>query len=66
MWMKSQFPHEHQQKQGGLVMQLGLNEGVGVMLGMLVLISALPFLMYLLERNLDEPKRKRAGVHRRP
>lgn len=46
-------------------MQLGLNEGVGVMLGMLLLISALPFLMYLLERHLDEPKRKRVNVNAR-
>lgn len=40
-------------------MSLGLNEGLGVIVVMLLLISALPFLMYLLERRLDEPKRER-------
>lgn len=46
-------------------MRFGLDEDVEVIVGMLVLISALPFLMYLLERHLDEPKRERLRGHDR-
>jgi uncharacterized membrane protein YdfJ with MMPL/SSD domain len=46
-------------------MHLGL-EGVGVTVGMLLLISALPFLMYLLERHLDEPKQEQLRGSSRP
>ncbi|MFC6704595.1 hypothetical protein [Flexivirga alba] len=40
------------------MMRFGMDEGVEIMVAMLLLIGALPFLMYLLERHLDEPKEK--------